>query len=178
MGRPCTTVLARPSRLCRSPLISVAMLPAAVEDNAPVFDACTVRSRTLRVCSSIDWRAESVVSSHPVPSEMFRAAWSAADMSERACIARLVPVGESDGVLIERPEVSCCCSRLMVSMFLFRFCRLVSAMERWVTRIRSQPHSAGAVDQLVEALVDARDHPRGRGVGVLELEHVGHLLVE
>src|SRR4051794_28158435 len=147
-------------------------------DITPALDPCTVRSRTFCTCWIMFCRAESVALSWLSPSEMFRAYCVAPASSCRVCIAALVPVGSSDGLLIVLPDVNCACSLAMASMLRLRPCRLVTARARWVIRIRSQPHSAGAVDQHVERLVDRGDHARRRGVRVLELQHVRHLLVE
>jgi hypothetical protein len=66
---------------------------------------------------------------------MLRAYWSFASCSARVCMARLVPVGESDGALSIFPEVSCSWSLLNVSRFRLRPWRLVSVTARWVIRI-------------------------------------------
>src|SRR4051794_11192103 len=171
-------VLARASRLSRIPETSVWMAAREASDIEPVLEPCTASSRTRCTCAIMFCRAESVASSMLMPSEMFRAYWVAPASSCRVCIAELVPLGSSDGLLIVLPEVKCCCSLLIASRFRFSPCRLVVAMDRCVTRIRSQPHSAGAVDEHVQRLVDRGDHACRRGVRVLELKHVRHLLVE
>ena len=109
------------------------MLPAVEK---PVLRPWTVRSRTRRAVSDISRSAESVWSSQLFASVMLRVCCAAAVWSARICIALLVPVGESDGALIRRPDVSCCCSLPTASRLRFRPFRLVSATARWVILIQ------------------------------------------
>ena len=101
----------------------------------PLLAPWTVRSRTRRAVSSISCSVESVCSSQLFASLMLRCCCALAAWSARVCIARFVPVGESDGALMSRPEVSCCCSFPTASRFRLRPWRLVSATARWVIRI-------------------------------------------
>ena len=70
-------------------------------EEAPVLRPWTVRSRTLRAASSMFWSVESDCSSQAPPSLMLRASCETLASSVRVCIARLVPVGESDGRIDE-----------------------------------------------------------------------------
>src|SRR3712207_3795566 len=169
---------ATPRRLSRSAATSTAMAFCELVEAPPVFSAWTVSARTRWTWPRAVVSAVSVASSQLCPSEMFLANCSTALWSCRICSALLVPVGESDGELISFPEVSCCCSFATDERLLFRPRSAVCVTARWVIRIRSPPHDAGAVDQGVQRLVDGGHHAGGRAVGVLEGQHVGHLLVE
>src|SRR4051794_38232034 len=170
--------LATPRRLSRRAASSTATPCCELVDPAPVFIALTARSRTRWTWATTVCSAESVASSQLCPSEMFFSNCWTALWSWRICSALLVPVGESVGALISFPEVSCCCSLATDDRLLFRPRRAVWVTARWVIRIRSPPHEAGAVDQGVQRLVDGGHHAGGRAVGVLEGHHGGHLLVE
>src|SRR4051812_34633617 len=160
-------------RLCWMPSTSVAMASFDAGDEPPVLSARTARSRTRRAWSSMFCSAESVASRNVWPSEMLRACWVFAACPCRVIIDVLVPVGSSDGVLIVRPDVSWFCSLVTTARLLFRPRRLLVAMARAVIRM-----SAHHVHQVVEHAVDRADQLSGGRVGVLELEHVGHLLVD
>ena len=121
-----------PSRIEATSVASACWLGS---DDAPVFMPWTVRSRTRCTCAIIDCIVEPVWSSQAWASVMLRACWSTAAWSLRVCMARLVPVGESDGALICLPDVSCCCSLATESRLRLRPWRLVSATARWVIRI-------------------------------------------
>src|SRR5918997_2885156 len=170
--------LPRLSMLLRSSPTSMPMASRDAADIDPVFMPWIVSALTLCTCSVTAWRRLSVSVSQLWPSVMLRECWRAAFWSWRTSIALLVPVGESDAVLICLPDVSCCCSFVTAARFVLSPSSAVCATARWVMRIRSPPHDAGAVDQLVERLVDRRHHAGGGVVGVLEREHVRHLLVE
>src|SRR3712207_2348539 len=170
--------LARLSMLLRSSSTSIPMASRDAADIDPVFMPWIVSALTLCTCSTTDWRRLSVCMSQLWPSVMLRECWRAAFWSWRTSIALLVPVGESDAVLICLPDVSCCCSFVTAERFVLSPSSAVCATARWVMRIRSPPHDAGAVDEGVQRLVDRGHHAGGGAVGVLEGQHVGHLLVE
>src|SRR5947209_4825681 len=156
------------------PLTSVAMSAWELASSAPPLSACTVRVRTRRAWSSIVCSAESVASRKVRPSEMLRACWALPAWDWRVSMAVLVPVGSSDGWLICLPELSCCCSLFTAARLPLSPVRLVRTTERCVMRTGSPHH----VDDAVEHVVDRRHQFRRGLVTVLELEHVGHLLVE
>src|SRR3712207_3528110 len=170
--------LATPRRLSRSAATSTAMARCESVDTAPSFRAWTVSARTRCTWPMAVVSAVSVASSQLCPSVVFLANCWTALWSCRICSALLAPVGESDGTLISFPEGNCCCSFATGDRLVFRPRSAVWVTARCVMRIRSPPHEAGAVDQRVQCLVDGGHHAGGRAVGVLEGQHVGHLLVE
>ena len=75
----------------------------------PVFMPCSTSDRTccswlVTLCSEL-----STVVSQPRASLALAWYWLSCLSWERSCRAVTVPVGESDGLVICRPEVICCC---------------------------------------------------------------------
>src|SRR5437868_4072791 len=107
-------------------------------------------------------------------------------MSVRSFSADMVPVGESDGREMVLPDDSLACVAWSRARLAWRPASDEVPMLRWVIRkaedmggwLLPPADEAGGVDQRVEGLVDGREEAAGGVVGVLELQHVRHLLVE
>jgi len=66
---------------------------------------------------------------------MLRAYWLLPEIDCRVSSDVFVPVGESDGLPMVLPDVSCWLSRLYAVRLEFRPARLFCATARWVIRI-------------------------------------------
>src|SRR5438309_9412181 len=97
----------------------------------------------------------------------------------------MVPVGESDGRWMARPDDSLAWvpwrrARLAWRPASVEFDRLRCVMRK-AEDMFGLPllptDQAGLMDECVERLVDGREEAGGGVVGVLELQHRGHLLV-